>query len=286
MTWKYQQLDTGLGTAYERVAIYQLFDRWFGGRAVQTALEGPIDGMSGISGLHGLGLAKAGTKVCVELTDPKALEWTRAVYQHLGLEKQLQLVLSPEQTMLTAQAEAVISYNALPLLDTWQDYLAQLAGRSTRYLGVVVLSPFSYGVQLHRLQRKLRGGGKTEWYDHPSTRPEILRAELEKHGRVVAYDFLDCPWWPETMGASLGGLIGAVKARVPGLGGGAPAAGPATPTGRHVYGAEKFPYFADHLEHPALAAVLRKHPVFDRFPSNTLHKAFGHLHGFLVERVK
>ena len=61
---------------------------------------------------------------------------------------------------------------------------------------------------------------------------------------------------------------------------------PAAPTGRHVYGAEKYPYFPDHPQHPALAEVLKKHPVFDRIPSKTLHRTFGHLHGFLVERVK
>src|SRR4051794_33625311 len=89
--------DVGLGTAYERVAIYDLFDRWSSGLRIESACEGPLDGMAGMPGLHLLGLAHRGIPVTVCLPEEEALARVRAVYRKQGVERLLSTYrLAPE----------------------------------------------------------------------------------------------------------------------------------------------------------------------------------------------
>ena len=74
-------VDVGLGTAYERVAVYRLLDRWLRGRGIATAFEGPLDNMAGIPGLHLIGLARRGARVTVALGEPRWLDNVRAIYR-------------------------------------------------------------------------------------------------------------------------------------------------------------------------------------------------------------
>src|SRR5580700_2081845 len=83
------KVDLGLGTAYERVAIYKLFDRWAEGRRIETAAEGPLDGMAGIPGLHLMGFAHRGIHATVCLPDDGALARVRAIYRRQGIEERL-----------------------------------------------------------------------------------------------------------------------------------------------------------------------------------------------------
>src|SRR5580704_14215339 len=78
--------DLGLGTAYERVAIYKLFDRWSEGRRIESAAEGPLDGMAGIPGLHLMGFAHRGIHATVCLPDDDAIARVRAIYRRQGIE--------------------------------------------------------------------------------------------------------------------------------------------------------------------------------------------------------
>ena len=59
--------DRGLGSAYERYCFYQLVDAWRTRYEIETALEGLIDGMAGVSGVHCVGLARRGVKVTTAL---------------------------------------------------------------------------------------------------------------------------------------------------------------------------------------------------------------------------
>src|SRR5258708_36669498 len=72
--------DRGLGTAYERWCFYQLLARWAEEYGVETALEGPVDGMAGVRGVHGAGLARSGVRVVAAVTSEGAAQVARGVY--------------------------------------------------------------------------------------------------------------------------------------------------------------------------------------------------------------
>jgi hypothetical protein len=281
----YPEQDVGLGTAYERLAIYALFDRWLERRPVETALEGPVDGMAGIAGLHLIGRARHGTRVRVELTDADALERVRGVYAHLGLSERLETAVQSAAEPGRTRADLVLTYNALPLVDDWKGYLDRVWARCDRYLLVSITSPFSYGVGIRKAMRLLERGPADELFDHPSTRPEQIEPVLQSYGRIVEHDFLDCPWWPDLFVETGQSLWSGTLRRLPVVGRavGRGAARPSTEAG-FLYGPRSFPLFDDHPDHGELARAMTRHPVFDR-RSERLARLFGHHHAYLVERA-
>ncbi len=273
--------DLGLGTAYERVAIYKLFDRWAEGRRMESAAEGPLDGMAGIPGLHLMGFAHRGVRASVCLPDDDALARVRAIYRHQGIEDHLSTSRIDVDALPSGPVDVLVSYNALPYVDDWRGYLRRLLSADARWFFLVVSNPVSYGTYLRRAQRKLRGERVVELFDHEATRRSVLEPEIEQHGRIVSHDYLDCPWWPDFLLPARKNLAGDTLARMKGLLGRDPSAG-AGPA-RFVFGEEQYPFFEGIDGHEDLVRSMRAHPVFDRAPE-PVARFFGHLHGYLVER--
>src|SRR5438552_9820997 len=187
--------DLGLGTAYESVAIYDLFERWSRGLRVETAAEGPVDGMAGIPGLHLLGFAHRGVKVTVTLTDDDALARVRALYRTQGVEAQLTTRRLKADAIPSEPVDVLVNYNVLPYVDDWRAYLERLFEAKARWFFLVVSNPVSYGTYLRRVQRAVRGESVVELFDHEATHRAAIEPILRAHGHIVSHDYLDCPWW-------------------------------------------------------------------------------------------
>jgi hypothetical protein len=273
--------DLGLGTAYERVAIYKLFDRWAEGRRIETAAEGPLDGMAGISGLHLLGFAHRGIHATVCLPDDDALSRVRAIYRRLRVEEHLSTYRISADAIPTGPVDVLVSYNALPYVGDWRAYLKRVLAADARWFFIVVSNPVSYGTYLRRVQRKIRGEDVVELFDHECTRRSAIEPEIEKQGRILSHDYLDCPWWPDFLLPARKNLAGDTIAKVKGLFGRADSNEAAPP--RFVFGEERYPFFEGEEGYEDLSRSMRAHPVFDRAPE-PVARFFGHLHGYLVER--
>jgi hypothetical protein len=271
-------IDVGLGTAYERVAIYRLLDRWAMGRKVRSAFEGPIDGMAGIPGLHFLGLARRGCQTTVALPEQSALDRVRAVYKQYGVERNLQTVIADPNSLPSATFDLVLTYNALPLCPNWRDYLERIAKLATRYLIVSVTNPFSYGVHIRKLMRLVEPKRTQELFDHESTRPAVLEPLLSHLGRTLEHDLLDCPWWPDLFVETGQTLASATIERLPGISWLKKSSNPG-----FLYGPESFPLFEDAHGWDELARALRRHPAFDE-KGPLFGRLFGHHHAYLLER--
>jgi hypothetical protein len=270
--------DLGLGTAYERVAIYKLMDRWSQGLALRTACEGPLDGMAGIPGLHLLGLAKKGISVTVCLPDEGALSRVRTLYRRLGADSRLTTRVLEADAIPTDSVDVLLSYNALPYVADWRAYLDRLFASRARWLFVVVSNSVSYGTYLRRLQRTIRGENVIELFDHEAARRETIEAELSRRGRIVAHDYLDCPWWPDFLLPARKNLAGEMMSKLRGVRG-----RPGGPERRFVFDENDYPFFEGEVGYENMMRSIRWHPVFDRAPE-PLARFFGHLQGYVVEK--
>ncbi|MBK7581971.1 MAG: hypothetical protein IPI67_17410 [Myxococcales bacterium] len=242
--------DVGLGTAYERLAIYRRLELWFGGR-VETAAQSLVDGFAGIGGLHLLPLARTGCRVTVAGGNVRALEAVAAAYAFAGCTKQLTLLHAPR--LPEADFDLVIDFNGLPNVADWRRHLGELS-RSGRELCVFVSYPFSYGAWLSRgLALLERGPRRPRQYDHECTRERVLLPELRRVGELVDRAFVDCPWWPDLFVDAGTTLAGDLMTRL--------GARQRAPRPRFVYPAAEFPY-ADGAPRE-LEATLARHPVFD-----------------------
>lgn len=245
--------DVGLGTLYERWAIYERLRRWGAGAA--SALEGPVDGMAGIPGLHLLDLARSGTRITVVLADAQARERVARAYAAAGLGDRLRLL----RELPDERFDLVVGFNFATHVPDWRAHLAQLAARSSRELVVFATHPDSYGAWLRRALRRVEPGPRrSELFDHESCRPSVMRAALERHGRITHEAYVDCPWWPDLFVSAGQTLASASLAR---FGGGSGSA-----STRFDYEPERFPFASDHLPDPVRRA-LDRHPGFDRAPS-------------------
>lgn len=264
--------DVGLGTAYERWAIYRRVVRWLGEAPPATALEGPIDGMAGMAGLHLLPLARRGTRVSVVLTDAAARDAVREIYARAGLVERLELL----DALPTAPRDLVLGFNFAPHVDDWRAHLAALAARARHHLLVVATHPASYGVLVRRVLRRLERERRAELFEHPSCRPEILRAALRAHGEVIDEAYVDCPWWPDLFVSTGETLASATLARLgrrPG------------PRARSPFdaGPADFPFAHGELS-PALRRALSRHPRFEG-ASPRVAGVFAHHRAYLVRRM-
>jgi hypothetical protein len=253
-------------------------DRWSEGLALRTACEGPLDGMAGIPGLHLLGLAKKGISVTVCLSDEGALGRVRTLYRRLGADSRLTTRVLEAEAIPTDSVDVLLSYNALPYVADWRAYLDRLFAARARWLFVVVSNSVSYGTYLRRLQRTIRGEKVIELFDHEAARRETIEAELSRRGRIVAHDYLDCPWWPDFLLPARKNLAGEMMSKLRAVRG-----RPADPERRFVFDENDYPFFEGEPGYEDMMRSIRWHPVFDRAPE-PLARFFGHLQGYVVEK--
>jgi hypothetical protein len=277
--------DRGLGTAYERYCFYQRLDAWAHAYGVETMLEGPLDGMAGIAGVHGVVLARRGVKVTSATTTDEQAALARGVYDGAGggANVEMHVLADPMRVGELPQADLVLAYHALPLAADWRAYLKAVAGRARKVLVVAVCNPDNWGVAAIRLAGKLRG---IRGLDVPETwRTDVLAPALWDLGRVREHAYFDCPWWPDlqvSAGQSLADRArqllrqrrGHVKFTATEEG--------AALAEKFVYGPDRWPYFGGPGWVDELMPALLRHPGFDGTRSKLVAR-LAHLHAFVVD---
>ena len=76
--------DEGLGTTYERFILHTLFDLIDQNFDIQTVVEAPIFGMTGISGINSIWWAKRGKKVYIFDDNMKRLQLIKRIWTNLN----------------------------------------------------------------------------------------------------------------------------------------------------------------------------------------------------------
>ncbi len=272
--------DRGLGSAYERYCFYQRLDAWAKAYEIGSMLEGPLDGMAGIAGVHGAGLALQGVHVTSAVDEEAKADLARGVYTSLGAKVDVRVTTSLEGL---PAADLVLAYHALPLAPDWRSYLKELAARAKKLLVVTVCNPDNWGVAAIRTAARLRG---IRGMEPPETwRTDVLAPALWEVGRVADHVYFDCPWWPDlqvSAGQSLADrarqLFRQKKSDVQFT---ADADG-ARLAESFVYDGRKWPYFGGPGWREELLPALLRHPGFDGSTTRLMPR-LAHLHGFVVD---
>lgn len=264
--------DRGLGTAYERVRIYELMDRWATEYGIESALEGPFDGMAGVPGVHLVGLARRGTSVVSVLRTRAQADIAKAIYRSAGGDSGTVLVADSAAPLRDLpRADMVLSYHALELVEDWREYLAALSAVARKVLVVAVRNPRNWGVVLERGVRELPG---LERFQPPETwYMDTVAPVLWELGRVREHVYFDSPWWPDLQ---LGQVVGKARALLP-------SRGPReSRTARYSYRAGRWPYFGGEGWEDELGPALRRHPHLEHSTA-WVQRFAAHLHAFVVD---
>lgn len=277
-----QQADTGLGTTFERWALNRCLVRLIQERGIETVLEGPGDGMTGIPGINSMVLGRMGARVSLLLPDeaPKA-QYARTVWSHYVPAESAPSIdtrsLKPGQPLPYADGEFDLAWN-FNVLTRQPDpaaLLAEMARVSRRYVLVFVPNARNYSFGLHRLHHRVAG----QPWDHGTIGlmgPGPLRRLLEPLGlRPLETIYVDCPWWPDIV--DFGQLIADFFPFLKGI------AGRARPENRLYWPAEALPYFEPE-RYPDIHRQLHRLAIFENSRFNAVKQIFAHHVGILAEK--
>jgi hypothetical protein len=281
--------DRGLGSAYERYHFYRLVSRWADQYGVENLLEGPRDGMAGVPGVHGVGLARRGVPVLSIVGSEAQADVTRAIYERAGAKRYevraIGAALAADDyaaVRALPPRDMVIAYHALEISD-WRAYLRAVGRLARKVLVVTTCNPHNWGVSIVRAVGRLRGARGLAPPD--AWRTEVLGPELWEIGRVKEHAFFDAPWWPDLQvspGQSLADRakrLLTTRAREMEF----TASGKDSVLAeRFVYGAERWPYFGGEGWSDDLEPALARHPAFEG-RAGRLGALAAHLHAFVVD---
>ncbi|CAN5924429.1 hypothetical protein BH11MYX4_BH11MYX4_36860 [soil metagenome] len=273
--------DRGLGTAYERYCFYQLLDAWAASFGVETFLEGPVDGMAGVAGVHGVGLARRGVKVVSAVPTEEHARVARAIYASCDAPAQV-IVSGEDELDKLPRSDMVVCYHALSFVDDWRGYLQRVAALAKKVLIVTVCNPDNWGVAIVRSLGRMRGIQGVEAPE--SWQTNVLAPELWKYGRVREHTYFDCPWWPDLQvspGQSLTDRLKrlvAVKKKFNFT----DTREESKVADKYVYDEKQWPYFGGPGWADELLPGLLKHPSFEGASKKVRARA-AHLHGFVVD---
>lgn len=268
--------DTGLGTTYERWALNRVLQHIWQTYQIQSLLEGPGDGMTGIAGINSIVLGRQGVHVTLHLPDGSRAAYAARVWKIHAPQASLEIVTNPGICFPDRSYDLVWNFNVLARASDPGISLAEMARVSRRYVFFCVPNAGNYSFGLHRLHHRV---AKQPW-DHGDVtwmRPAPwLRLLPDKGLRLCESFYLDCPWWPDIVNPAelIMDFLPFLKH----------APQKAAPENRMKWEPETLPYY-DPERYPEIHQKMRRLAFFEnsRFPF--LKRLFGHHFAILAEKL-
>ncbi len=272
--------DTGLGTTYERVALARLVEELADELSVESVLEGPADGITGIRGLNSVPFAQAGADVEVVLSDADEVALARKAWRTLRLADRVTFRHSRDFRLERAGArfDLVWNFNALPQAPDPEGLIGDMCEASRRYVLVFVSNTLNYGFPVHRLHHRAAG----EAWSHGNIEMMNVRRigrMLEENGcRVVRRLLVDVPWWPD-IDSPIEEVAATFLPFLRGLASGSKR------LERYTWSADALPYF-EGPRREELMKNLERHFFIERRTRSPLRILFAHHRGVLAEKER
>ncbi len=186
----------GLGSSYERIILNNLLMRVKAEYDVQTVLETPIFGFTGISGLNSVALARAGCRVTLMDHDR----------ERVGLIGHCLDDLKAEVTLLCGENYVHLpfvdkgfdlswNFSALWFVEDLETHLKELDRLTSKVILLCVPNQAGIGFRWQKAHTEIPPGLTF----HPEfINPCSIHRILKKLGwLLVDSDFIDCPPWPD-----------------------------------------------------------------------------------------
>jgi len=270
--------DTGMGTTYERIAVARMLERLATRHAIETVLEGPTDGITGIRGLNSVPLAQRGARVELILADEDEAVLALRAWDLLGLSELVTVRSSPELRLeVPARSfDLVWNFNSLPQAADPERLVREMCEASARFVLIFVSNKWNYGFPVHRLHHRIAG---EEWShgDIATMDTRKIAGLLGAQGfEVVERLLVDTPWWPdidspiEEVAATFVPFLRHLKSGSARL-------------ERYTWTIDDLPYF-DTEKRKAVVAELERHFVIENARHFPLKVLFAHHRGVLARR--
>lgn len=196
--WKryFEHPDEGLGSSYERIILNGLLKDLIQEHEIQSILETPAFGFTGLSGINLVQAALDGVSIHLEDDDEERLEQIRGLWQDLDLT--LQSRLNPGFRHLDYPDKSIdmaFNFSALWFVDGLSVFLKELARVSSKLIFISVPNRTGIGYK-----GQLKGYSKEEYpqlkpaHIDPASVTHILK---QQGWKLLRKGYFDCPLWPD-----------------------------------------------------------------------------------------
>ena len=188
--------DEGLGSSYERIILNKILLACVDEYQVQSVLESPCFGFTGLSGINLLALAKKQISVQLEDHDEERIGLIKELWQSLNLSAKIRY--NPDYRVLNYPDQSFdmsFSFSALWFCQELPRYLEELARVSKKciFISVPNRSGLGYKSQLQDYDPQVYPQLKISHID-----PASFIHILSKLGwSLKKRQFFDCPLWPD-----------------------------------------------------------------------------------------
>ena len=200
--------DVGIGVVYEQFMLAELLLKTAKKYRVKTALEAPLYGMAGITGINSVPLARNGVSLSLAEYRKEKLEEAKKAWKLVKSKPEFFLLRKKKLPFEDNSFDMVWNFAALWHLRNPEAFLEE-AARVAKKL-VIVFMPNRTNPCF--LARKLTGKlpEKHRWTDM-----NLISEKLEKNGlKIKESGVIDIPPWPDTV-VSLGELLSPLGMKKP-----------------------------------------------------------------------
>ncbi len=185
--------DEGLGSSYERVILNQKLLQIISLFQIDSVLEAPCFGFTGISGINSMELAKNGKKVTLIEHDSERKKCIKQIWDSVTSSATIELVKEYEKLPLQDKSvDLSWNFSAMWFVQDLNRFLEELARVTNKVIFICVPNRFGIGY----LSQKLNSEEpiKNEAFIIPKNVKKIMRS---LGWQLLQGDFIDSPPWPD-----------------------------------------------------------------------------------------
>ncbi|MEA3476232.1 MAG: class I SAM-dependent methyltransferase [Candidatus Cloacimonadota bacterium] len=204
-----KDLDEGIGTVYERVVIDKYFRHIQQKYNIETVLETPADGVTGIPGINSLQFARNGAKVFLTNPSKKMLINAQKVWKKNDLAPLVEFHQSEvdELPFKDNSFDLVWNYCMFERFNHPEVLLEEMKRVSQKYVMVMTQNFHNFGTLVHWLFHKYHN----LYWDHGHTKLMTfsgIKDNLKKVNlKILEKGTIDTPPWMDTWDMPLRGEI-------------------------------------------------------------------------------
>ncbi len=196
--WKryFDNHHEGLGSSYERIILNDLLLKLKHKYSIRNVLEAPSFGFTGVSGINSVMLAQSGCNLTLVDFDEERLAKIRQILNELQVQADLMYLTDYSRLPYeNEQFDLAWNFSALWFVPDINSFLSEL--RRITKKAILICVPNSNGLG-YRFQKASTDIPREFCFKEENINSQrIIRIMNKLQCRLVEWDYIDCPPWPD-----------------------------------------------------------------------------------------
>ncbi len=196
--WKnyFTNRDEGLGSSYERIVLNQKLESICHHFKVETILEAPCFGFTGLSGINSAHLARKGCKVSLLDDNKERISMIIDLWEELKIP--LEITFSPKFNKIPFEDKSFDfswNFSALWFVEDLEIFLEELTRATSKVILLCVPNRTGLG---YTIQKKIGKEDLKTYLREKNIYPKnIKKIMMNLDWLLIDNKYIDCPPWPD-----------------------------------------------------------------------------------------